>query len=107
VDPEERGPDVLLDADDGRHLAKYLRAGWKGGKEVGTEGRCPGSGHWPGRLRTLDPIKELGWTCVEYVRTGTSKGDTVIMVMFDTAQYDTIILHTVAVRLELRASGGP
>ena len=28
-------------------------------------------------------------------------------VMFDTARHDTIILHTVAVRLGLRASGGP
>jgi hypothetical protein len=44
---------------------------------------------------------------VEYVRTGMSKEDTVMRVMFDTIRNDTIILHDVAVRLGLRARGGP
>jgi hypothetical protein len=45
--------------------------------------------------------------CVEYVRTGTSKWDAVIRVMFDTTHNDTIFLHAILVRLGLRASGGP
>jgi hypothetical protein len=99
--------DVLLDAQDARHLAKYLRAGWKDSEEPCTEARCPDSGHWPGRLRAVDPIREPRWTCVEIVRTGTSGGDPVMRVMFDTTRHDTVILHSVAVRLELRATGRP
>ncbi len=33
ADPGERGPDILLDAEDMRHLAGYLRVGWKDGEE--------------------------------------------------------------------------
>jgi hypothetical protein len=36
-----------------------------------------------------------------------SKEETVLRVMFDTIRDNTIILHAVAVKLELRASGGP
>ncbi len=43
ADPEERGPDVLLDAEDAPHLTKYLRVWWKEGKEINTESRVPGS----------------------------------------------------------------
>ncbi len=43
ADPEERGPDVLLDAEDTPHLAKYLRVWWKEGEEINTESRVPGS----------------------------------------------------------------
>jgi hypothetical protein len=39
--------------------------------------------------------------CVEHVRTGMSKEDTILRVMFDTIRDDTIILHTVTVKLEL------
>jgi hypothetical protein len=85
-------------------MAGYLRAGWKDEEEIGAKGRCPGSGHWPGRLNAVNPIRDPGWMCV---RTGMSKGDTVMRVMFDTIRNDTIILHAVAVRLRLRASGGP
>jgi hypothetical protein len=107
ANPEERGPDVLLDAEDARHMAGFLRAGWKDSEEIGAEGRCLGSGHWPRRLNAMNPIREPGWKCLEYVRTGMSKGDTVMRVMFDTIRNDTIILHAVAVRLGLRTSGGP
>jgi hypothetical protein len=40
--PEEGGPDVLLDAKDAPHLAKYLRVWWKEGEEINTESRVPG-----------------------------------------------------------------
>jgi hypothetical protein len=66
-----------------------------------------GIGHWPGRLNAMNSIRDPGWTCVEYMRTGMSKGDTIMRVMFDTICEDTIILHAVAVRLGLQASGGP
>ncbi len=68
----------------------------------------PGQRHWPGRLNALNPISEPDSTCVEYVRTRfLSKGDIVMWVMFNIIRNDTIILHAVAVRLGLQASGGP
>jgi hypothetical protein len=107
ADPEERVPEVLLDAEDTRHLAKCFRVWWKDGEEINTKSRCPGSGHGPARLTAPDPAKEPGWTCVEYMRTWTSKGDAAMRVIFDHSRRDTIILHAVAVRLGLQASGGP
>jgi hypothetical protein len=44
---------------------------------------------------------------VEYVRTGKSEKDVVMRVMFDTVREETINLHSVAVKLGLRGSGGP
>jgi hypothetical protein len=44
---------------------------------------------------------------VKYVRTGMSEEDTILKVMFKAIRDDTIIPHAVAVKLELRASGGP
>ncbi len=44
---------------------------------------------------------------MEYVRTGRSQRDIVMRVMFDTIRERTKILHSVAVKLGLRASGGP
>jgi hypothetical protein len=41
------------------------------------------------------------------MRTWTSKGDAAMRVIFDHSRRDTIILHAVAVRLGLQASGGP
>jgi hypothetical protein len=58
ADPEERGPDVLLDSEDTRHLAGHLRIGWKDGGEFRTKSKFPGSGHWPGRLRPSAPIRD-------------------------------------------------
>jgi hypothetical protein len=37
---QRRGPDILLDAAGARHMAKYLRAGWKSEWENGAKGRC-------------------------------------------------------------------
>jgi hypothetical protein len=44
---------------------------------------------------------------VEYARTGGSEKDIIMRVMFDTIRERSIILHSVAVKLGLRASGGP
>ncbi len=90
--------DILLDAAGARHMVMYLRPGWKSEEEIG--------GQWHGWLNIPDPIRDPGWMCVEYVRTGMSKEDTVMRVMFDTIREDKIILHLVAVRMGQRASGG-
>ena len=73
-----------------------------------SSGRTGGSRRREDRtvLDAVNPIREPGWPCVEYVRTGMSKGDTVMRVMFDTIRDDMINLHVVAVRLGLLASGG-
>jgi hypothetical protein len=107
ANPAERGPDILLDAKDTRNMAKYLRAGWKSEQEIGGRGGCPVNGQWHGKLKDREVIRNPGRTCVEYVRTGRSEKDIVMRVMFDTIRERTIILHSVAVKLGLRASGGP
>ncbi len=86
ADPAEKGPDILLDAAGARHMAKYLRAGWKRDEEIGARGRCPVNGHWHGKLSAVNTIRDPGWTCVEYVRTRRSKEDIVMRVMFDTLE---------------------
>jgi hypothetical protein len=53
------------------------------------------------KVECREPIREPGWTCEEYVRTGMSKGDIVMRVIFDTICNDMIILHADAVRLGL------
>ncbi len=58
ADPGERGPDILLDAEDMRQLAGYLRVRWKDGEELRTKTKCPGIGHWTGRLIAVNPITE-------------------------------------------------
>jgi hypothetical protein len=105
--PLRRSDSWTVDTEDAPHMAGYLRTGWKDGEKISAEGRCPGSSHWPGRLKALNPTREQGWTCVEYVRTGMSKGVRVMRVMFNTIHNDTIIIHAVAVRFGLWASGGP
>jgi hypothetical protein len=107
ADPTERGPDILLDAKDTRNMAKYLRIGWRNEEEIGGRDGCPISGQWHGKLKAREVIRDPGWTCVEYVRTGRSKRDIILRVMFDTIREQTIILHSVAVKLRLRARGGP
>jgi hypothetical protein len=62
ANPAERGTDMLLDVVGARHMAKYLRAGWKVEEEFGARDKCLGSGHWPGRLCAVNPIREPGWT---------------------------------------------
>jgi len=88
-------------------MSKYLRACWKSEEEINAKSKCPGSNHWRGRLSAVNPIRDPGWTCVEYVRTGRSEKDIVMRVMLDTVREETIILHSVTVKLGLRASGGP
>ncbi len=44
------------------------------------------------------------WKCVKVLRTGKSTNDPVLRVMFDGSQPDTIILHTAAENVGLRAS---
>jgi hypothetical protein len=107
ADPAKRGLDILLNAAGARHMTKYLRAGWKDNEEISAKSKCPVSGHWHGKLNAVNTIRNPGWTCVEYVRTGRSEKDIVMRVMFDTIREQTVILHSVAVKLELRASGGP
>ncbi len=41
------------------------------------------------------------------MRTDRSERDIVMRVMFDTIREQAVILHSVAVKLGLRASGGP
>ncbi len=105
--PAERGPDILLDATGTRNMAKYLRAGWRSEEEIGGRSGCPISGQWHGKLKAREVIRDPGWTGVEYVRTGRSERDIVMRVMFDTIREQMIILHSVTVKLGLRASGGP
>jgi hypothetical protein len=97
----------LLDVAGAPHTAKFLRAGWKSEEEINAKSKCLGSSHWRRRLSAVNPIRDPGWTRVEYVRTGRSDKDIVMGVMFDIISDETIILHSVAVKLGLRASRGP
>ncbi len=42
-----------------------------------------------------------------YVKTGGANKDVFMRVMFDTIREQSVVLHSVAVKLGLRASGGP
>jgi hypothetical protein len=75
---------MLLDAKDARNMAKYLRVGWKSEQEIGGIGGRPVSGQLHGKLKGREVIRNPGWTCVEYVRTGRSEKDIIMRVMFDT-----------------------
>jgi hypothetical protein len=65
-------------------MAKYLRAGWKNEEEIGDRSGCPISGQWHGKWSAGEVIRDPGWTCVEYVRTGRSERDIVMRVIFNT-----------------------
>ncbi len=65
---------------------------------------APVNGQWHGKLKGRQVIKDPGWTCV---RAGGSEKDIIMRVMFDTIRERSVILHSVAVKLGLRASGGP
>ncbi len=107
ADPAERRPDILLDAKDACSMARYLKAGWKSEREIGGRGGCRVNGQWHGKLRDRRVIRDPGWTCVQYVRTGRTGEDIFMRVMFDTIRERSTILHSVPVKLGLRASGGP
>jgi hypothetical protein len=58
-------------------------------------------------LKGRQVLRDPGWTCVQYEKTGRTNEDIFMRVMFDTVREHSIILHSVAVKLGLRASGGP
>ncbi len=87
-------------------MAKCLRPGWKSEQEIGGRGGCPVKGQWHGKLKGWQVLRDPGWTCVQYVRTGRDNEDIFMRVMFDTIREQSIVLHSVAVKLGLRASGG-
>ena len=64
-------------------------------------------GQWHGKLRGRQVLRDPGWTCVLFVKTGGANQDIFIRVMFDTIREQSVVLHSVAVKLGLRASGGP
>ncbi len=64
-------------------------------------------GQWQGKLRGRQVLRDPGWTCVLFVKTGGANQDIFIRVMFDTIREQSVVLHSVAVKLGLRASGGP
>jgi hypothetical protein len=107
ADPAEKGPDLLMDAKDASDMAKCLRPGWKSKQEIGGRGGCPVEEQWHGKLKGRRVLRDPGWTCVQYVRTGKANEDIFMRVMFDTIREQSVVLHTVAVKLGLRASGGP
>ncbi len=107
ADLAERGPDLLMDAKDASDMAKCLRPGWKSKQEIGGRGGCPVRGQWHGKLKGRQVLRDPGWTCVQYVKTRRPNEDLFMRVMFDTIREQSIVLHSVAVKLGLRASGGP
>ncbi len=106
ADPAGKGPNLLLDAKDAGYVAKCLRPGWKSEQEIGGRGGCPVGGQWHGKLKGRQVLRDPGWTCVQYVKTGRANEDIFIWVMFDTIREQSVVLHSVAVKLGLRASGG-
>jgi hypothetical protein len=107
ADLASKGPDLLMDAEDAGGMAKCLRPGWKSEEEIGGQGGCPVEGQWHGKLRGRQVLRDPGWTCVLFVKTGGANQDIFIRVMFDTIREQSVVLHSVAVKLGLRASGGP
>ncbi len=107
VERASKGPDLLLNAKDTNGMAKCLKPGWKSEEEIGGHGGCPVEGQWHGKLRGRQVLRDPGWTCVLFVKTGGASQDIFIRVMFDTIREQSVVLHSVAVKLGLRASGGP
>ncbi len=107
ADPAEKGPDLLMDAKDTGSMAKCLRPGWKSEHEIGGQGGCPVEGQWHGKLKGRQVLRDPGWPCVLYLKTGRANEDIFMRVMFDTVREQSVVLHSVAVKLGLRASGGP
>ncbi len=81
ADPAERGPDLLLDAQDARGMAKCLRPGWKSEQEIGGRGGCPVKGQWHGKLKGRQVLRDPGWTSVQYVKTGRANEDIFMRVI--------------------------
>jgi len=96
-----------MGARDAGSMAKCLRPGWKSEEEAGGRGGCHAEGQWHSKLKGQQVLRNPGWTCVLFVKTGGNNQDIFIRVMFDTIREQSVVLHTVAVKLGLRASGGP
>jgi hypothetical protein len=107
ANPAEKGPDLLLDAKDAGYMAKCLRPEWKSEQEIGGRGGCPVERQWHGKLKGRQVLRDPGWTCVQYVKTNKANEDIFMRVMFDTIREQSVVLHSVAVKLGLRASSGP
>jgi hypothetical protein len=107
TDPAGEGPDLLMNAKDAGRMAKCLKPGWKSEQEIGGPGGCPVEGQWHGKLKGRQVLRDPGWTCVLYVKVGRAYEDIFMRVMFDTIREQSVVRHSVAVRLGLRASGGP
>jgi len=107
VERASKGPDLLLNAKDTSNMAKCLKPGWRSEEEIGGHGGCPVEGQWHGKLRGRQVLRDPGWTCVLFVKTGGANQDIFIRVMCDTIREQSVVLHSVAVKLGLRASGGP
>jgi hypothetical protein len=107
ADLASKGPDLLMDAKDAGGMAKCLRPGWKSGEEIGGRGGCPVEGQWHGKLKGRLVLRDPGWTCLLFVKTGGANQDIFMRVMFDTIREQSVVLHSVAVKLGLRASRGP
>jgi hypothetical protein len=107
ADRASKGPDLLLNAEDASGMAKCLKPGWKGEEELGGRGGCPVEGQWHGKLKGRQVLRDPGWTCMLFVKTGGANQDIFIRVMFNTIREQSVVLHSVAVKLGLRASGGP
>ena len=55
-------------------------------------------GQWHGKLKGRQVLRDPGWTCVLFVKTGGANQDIFIRVMFDTIREQSVVLHSVAVK---------
>ncbi len=72
---QSKGPDLLRDAKDAGGMARCLRPGWKSEEEVGGQGGCPVEGQWHRKLKGRQVLRDPGWTCVLFVKTGGANQD--------------------------------
>jgi len=86
-----------MDAKDAGSMAKCLRPGWKSEQEIGGRRGCPVEGQWHGKPKGRQVLRDPGWTCMLYVKTGGTNKDIIMRVMFDTIREQSVVLHSVAV----------
>jgi hypothetical protein len=96
ADLTSKGPDLLMDARDASNMARCLRLGWKSEEEVGGQEGCPVEGQWHGKLKARQVLRDPGWTCVLFVKTGGASQDIFMRVMFDTIREQSVVLHSFA-----------
>ncbi len=51
-------------------------------------------GQWHGKLRGRQVLRDPGWTCVLFVKTGGANQDIFMRVMFDTIREQSVVLHS-------------